>query len=102
MQPFAFHVITLVQKVVRMKMCSQTMASVTSHVLAMQSWNQCKQNKRLVMSIENHLDPTRCKQICNNRHYLKGVAETLLLTGHLEIAYHGHDESKRSLNRGIF
>ena len=61
-------------------------AGCHSHVLAMQSWNQYKQNKRLGISIENHLDPTRCKQICNNRHYLKSVAETLLLTSHLQIA----------------
>ena len=75
-------------------------AGCHSHVLAMQSWNQYKQNKRLAISIENHLDPTRCKQICNNRHYLKSVAETLLLTSHLEINFHGNDESKSSLNRG--
>ena len=68
----------------------------------MQSWNQYKKNKRLGISIENHLDPTRSKQICNNRHYLKSIAETLLLTSCLEIALRGHDESKSSLNRGNF
>ena len=68
----------------------------------MQSWNQHKQNKRLGISIENYLDPTRCKQIYNNRHYLKSVEETLLLTCHLEIVFRGNDESKSSLNRGIF
>lgn len=75
-----------------------------SHVLAMQSWNQYKQykqNKRLDTSIENHLDPTRCKQICNIRHYLKSIAETLLLTSCLEIAFCGHDESKSSPNRRL-
>ena len=69
-----------------------------SHILAMQSWNQYRQNKRLGISIENHLDPTRCKQICNNKHYLKSVVETLLLTSCHEIAFHGHDESKSSIN----
>ena len=69
----------------------------------MQSWKQYKQNKRLGISTENHLDPTRCKQICNNRHYLKSVEETLLLTiSHLENAFHGNDESKSSLKRGNF
>ena len=53
-------------------------------------------------SIENHLHPTRCKQICNSRHYVKSVAETLLLTSHLEIAFRGHDASKSSLNKGNF
>ena len=68
-------------------------AGYGSHVLAMQSWNQHKQNQRLAISIENHLDPTRCKQICSNRHYLNSVAETLLLTSHLQIAICGHDDS---------
>ena len=77
-------------------------AGCHSHVLAMQSWNQYKQNKKLGTSIENHLDPTRCKQICNNRHYLRSIAETLLLTSRLEISFRGHDESKSSLNRGNF
>ena len=77
-------------------------AGYRSHVLVMQSWNQHKQNKRLGISIENYLDPTRCKQIYNNRHYLKSVGETLLLTCHLEIVFRGNDESKSSLNRGIF
>ena len=68
----------------------------------MQSCTQYKQNKRLDISIDNYLDPARCNQIYNNRHYLKSVAETLLLTGYLEIAFRGHDESKSSLNRGNF
>ena len=68
----------------------------------MQSWNQYKQNKRLGISIENYLDLTSCKQICNNRHYLKSVAETLLHSSHLEIGFCGNDESKSSLNRGYF
>ena len=58
-----------------------------------------QKGKRL---IENCLDSTRSKQICNNRHYLKSIAETLLLTSRLEIALRGHDESKSSLNRGNF
>ena len=77
-------------------------AGCHSHVIAMQSWNQYKKGKRLNTSIENCLDSTRSKKICNNRHYLKSIAETLLLTSRLEIALRGHDESKSSLNRGNF
>ena len=77
-------------------------AGCHSRVLAMHSWNQYKQNKRLGISIENHLDPTSYRQICNNRHYLKSVAETLLLTSHLQITFRGHDEFKSLLNRGKF
>ena len=77
-------------------------AGCHSHVIAMQSWNQYKKGKRLNTSIENCLDSTKSKQICNNRHYLKSIAETLLLTSPVEIALHGHDESKSSLNRGNF
>ena len=80
----------------------QGIAGYRSHVLAMQSWNQHKRNKSLGISIENHLDPTRCKQICNNRHYLNSVAETLLLTSHLQIAIRGHDDSKSLLYRWNF
>ena len=68
----------------------------------MQSCNQYKQNKRLGISIDNYLDPARCNQIYNNRHYLKSVAETLLLTSCPGIAFRGHDESKSSLNTGNF
>ena len=67
----------------------------------MQSCNQYKQKKRSGISIENYLDAARCNQIYN-RHYLKSVSETLLLTSCLEITFRGHDESKSSLNRGNF
>ena len=77
-------------------------AGCHSHIIAMQSWKQYDKNKRLNISIENRLDPIRSKQICNNRHYLRSIAQTLLLIGQLEIALRGHDESKSSLNRGNF
>ena len=77
-------------------------AKCLTHTLAMQSWNDYNKNKKLGKSICNHFDSTRNRQIYNNRHYLKSVAETLLLTGRLEIALRGHDESESSLNKGNF
>ena len=48
------------------------------------------------------MDSARKEQILRNRHYLKSVAEVILLCSCLEIALRGHDESIGSLNRGNF
>ena len=48
------------------------------------------------------LDKMRQILIAENRHYLKNIAEIILLCAHQEIALQGHDESSSSSNRGNF
>ena len=53
------------------------------HIQAMHSWDELKRNIRQGTSIENYL---RNKQISDDRHYIKSIAEVLLLCSRLEIA----------------
>ena len=50
----------------------------------------------------DRLDSTRRLEIEKNRHYLKTIAEILLLCGRQDLALRGHHESQSSSNRGNF
>jgi len=53
-------------------------------------------------SVMTMVNEAHAKLIQENKHYLKTVADCLLLTCKLEIAQKGHDESSSSLNQGNF
>ena len=48
------------------------------------------------------LGSNRAEQIRKNRHYIKSIAEILLLCSKQEISFRGHDERESSLNKGNF
>ena len=53
-------------------------------------------------TIADRLDYVRRIRILENRHYMKTVAEVVLLCARQDIALRGHRESQSSLNRGNF
>ena len=77
-------------------------ASCLTHIQAVSSWYEYKQNEEHGTSVASRLDSARNEHIRLNRHYLQSVAEVILLCSHLEIALQGHDESNDSLNKGNF
>ncbi len=73
-----------------------------AHKLAIVAWNQYTLNSQRGTLILEQLCSARAEQIKQNRHYLKTVAEVLLLCSNQEIALRGHRESDVSKNRGNF
>ncbi|KAI6651115.1 Zinc finger MYM-type protein 1-like [Oopsacas minuta] len=73
-----------------------------THINAIASWHEYKLNERIGTSIESRINSSRSEQIRLNRHYIKSIAEVILLCSRLEIAFRGHDESENSLNKGNF
>ena len=76
-------------------------ASCLTHIQAVSSWYEYKQNEEHGTSVASRLDSARNEHIRLNRHYLQSVAEVILLCSHLEIALWGH-ESNDSLNKDNF
>ena len=66
----------------------------------MVAWQNYIKNKECRTLIVGRLDATRRQQIKKNHHYLKTIAEVLLLCSQLELALRGDDESAKSINRG--
>ena len=73
-----------------------------NHKLSMLSWYEYTNNTKKGTTIANRLDSTRRIEIEKNRHYLKAIAEILLLCGTQDLALRGHHESQLSSNRGNF
>ena len=74
-----------------------------SHKQAVIAWQQYKANaKHGTLIYQIKLGSTRKAAISKNRHYVKSVAEVLLLCSRQEIALQGHRESIESNNRGKF
>lgn len=48
------------------------------------------------------LGSNRAELVKKNRHYIKTIAEILLLCSKQDLAFRGHDESANSLNKGNF
>ena len=63
------------------------------------SWCEYTNNTKKGTTIADRLDSTRRVEI---RHYLKTIAEILLLCGRQDLALRGHHESQSSSNRGNF
>ena len=66
------------------------------------AWNEYLKNQREKTSVVDMLGVDRQKQIQKNRHYLKSVAEIILLCCAQEIALRAHDENDSSRNKGNF
>ncbi len=73
-----------------------------AHKQAMVSWGEYKKNAQKGTTIADRLDSTRSLQIQQNRHYIRTVAEVILLCARQDIGLRGHRESQLSLNRGNF
>ena len=73
-----------------------------SHKHSMLSWCEYTNNTKKGTTIADRLDSTRQLEIERNRHYVKTIAEILLLCGRQDLALRGHHESQSSSNRGNF
>ena len=73
-----------------------------SHMQAVTAWRQYKINSKRGTTISDHLSSARSVNISNNQHYIKMIAEILLLCSRQEIAIRGHRESSKSMNNGKF
>ena len=73
-----------------------------AHKQAAVAWSQYTLNVQQGTTISERIGSARVQQIESNRHYLKTIAEILLVCSHQEIALRGHEESKTSPNRGNF
>ena len=66
------------------------------------AWNQYKINTRRKTTVSERLGIARAEQVVHNQHYVKTLAEIILLCCHQEIALRGHREGKDSINKGNF
>ena len=73
-----------------------------AHTQAISAWINYKTNSKRGSLIEDRVDSQRRQQIQSNRHYLKTLAEILLLCGKQDIPLRGHREHDPLLNRGNF
>ena len=73
-----------------------------SHIDAMVSWNAYTQMKSSNSSVADMLGSARAQHVEKNVHYMKTIAEVILLCSQQEIGLRGHNESEDSLNRGNF
>lgn len=74
--------------------------SCSTHKQAMSSWNEYTLNSERHTSVAHRLDSARAQVIKSNRHYIKTIAEVILLCAKQELALRGHKESSKSLTRG--
>ena len=74
----------------------------STHKQAMSSWNEYTLNSERHTSIANRLDSARAQLVKSNHHYIKTIAEVILLCAKQELALRGHRESAKSQNRGNF
>ena len=72
------------------------------HLNAMYAWNQCKKATEMNTTLLNSLNMNRQKKVEENQHYVKTIANVLLLTATQNIAQRGHRESEDSHNKGNF
>ena len=75
--------------------------TITPCHINMQLWQQFKLTL-LTGSVAEQLGNNRSEMVRMGHHYIKTVAEILLLCSQQDIPLRGHDESKQSLNRGNF
>ena len=73
-----------------------------AHRQSVVAWNQYKSNTQHKNSIADQLGMARAEQIAQNRHYIKTLAEIVLLCSHQEIALRGHREGEKSMNKGNY
>ena len=68
----------------------------------MLSWCEYKRNAEKSTSIADRVDFSRKLEIQTNRHYLRTMAEIILLCARQDLALRGHHEQQSSSNRGNF
>ena len=73
-----------------------------AHVEAVLIWEEYKLNFQRETTITRSLEKIGMNVIEENRHYVKTLAEIILLCARQEIALRGHDETEESLNPGNF
>ena len=73
-----------------------------SHRQAMILWQDFERNIDKGTGISNVLDSARSARIKEKRHYIKTVADILLLCARQNIALRGHRENEDALNKGTF
>ena len=73
-----------------------------AHKQAISAWIDYETNSKRGTLIEDRVDSQRRQQIQSNRHYLRTLAEILLLCGKQDIPLRGHREHDPLLNRGNF
>ena len=73
-----------------------------AHKQSMLVWRQYKLNLLHKTTISDQLGLCQDKQIAENRHYTRLLAETIFLCSHQEITLCGHKEGEKSMNRRNF
>ena len=68
----------------------------------MSAWHDYKLTVQKGTSVAIQLDREQKNLVERNRHYLKAIAEVILLCSFQEIALRGHDESDSSSNKENF
>ena len=77
-------------------------ANSTTHSNAILAWQQFKLNCQRKTTLTHRLDSLGDQALQMNRHYIKTIAEVILLCARQDIALRGHDESDKSENPGNF
>ena len=65
----------------------------------MLSWRDYIKNVESGTSVSNQLVASRARQVEQNRHYIRTLAEIILLCAKQDLPLRGHRESQISLNR---
>ena len=73
-----------------------------SQMEAVVSWNAYIQLKSSNSSVADMMGSARAQHVAKNVHFMKTIAEVILLCNQQEIGLRGHNESEESLNRGNF
>ena len=77
-------------------------ATSVTHSSAMVAWQQFQLNREHRTSLPHRMDRLGEQCLRSNRHYIKTIAEIVLLCARQEIALRGHNESIDSQNPGNF
>ena len=77
-------------------------AKCFSHKQAQAAWSQYKLNHALGKTLPERMGKSHSEAIQQNRHYLKTIAEVILLCAKQDLALRGHREGPNSDNRGNF
>ena len=72
----------------------------SSHRQAVVAWDMYNVTAKSGVTVADQLGSARAEKVRNNRHYIKTIAEVLLLCAKQDIALRGHRESAESPNRG--
>ena len=78
-----------------------THSNSESHEQSYIAWKQFR-NSLVAGSVADQLGSCRAELVKKSRHYIRTVAEVLLLCSKQEIPFRSHDESSSSLNKGNF